>query len=103
MGNTRPARLCRRCKRIRPYRGKGLCESCGGRRPYVPTGVGRGAPGVARTRQDVEGRLAEFAELRAQRDATGRRVYSIAAAARRIGVSDRTGERYSARLRERGD
>lgn len=90
----RPPRDCRRCHKFRPHRGKGLCVSCYDyvRRPYVPTGAGRGGPGTAKSAEAVESRLEEFADLRA-------RHYTIAQAALRVGVSVRTGERYEARLR----
>lgn len=90
----RPIRYCQRCRRHRPYRAKGLCGHCYTytRRPYQPTGVGRGGPGVPKSAEVLESRLEEFAELRA-------RHYTTVQAAARIGISVRTAERYAARLK----
>lgn len=85
---------CRRCHRLRPMECKDICENCRNylARPYQPTGVGRGGPGVLRGAEDIAGRLESYAEIRS-------RHYTIAEASLRLGVSVRTGSRYEARLR----
>lgn len=92
----RASRLCGRCKRVRPHVARDLCVSCYHyvRRPYVPTGAGMGGPGVLRDACSLAGRLEDYAEIRA-------RHYTIGQAAKRLGVSVRTADRYEARLREK--
>jgi hypothetical protein len=73
-----------------------MCHTCheAVRCPYVPTGAGRGGPGIPRSGEVVADRLAEFAVLRGWG-------YTVRAAADRVGVSWRTGCRYEARLKVR--
>lgn len=89
-----PIRDCVRCRRPRPHHGRGLCESCHAyvRRPYVPTGAGRGGPGLPKAPRALAGRIEDYAEIRG-------RHYSVDDAAARLQISIRTAWRYEARLR----
>lgn len=78
-----------------------MCKSCyvtARNGPYVRTGSGPGGRGVPKTREVLASRLEEYAELRALCHPDGSHKYSITAAARRVGVNPRTGDRYEARL-----
>jgi len=90
-----PIRTCSRCGRDRRHEARGLCVTCYRIvwQPYVPTGVGRGGPGVGRSADDMAGRMADVEEL------LGRR-YSGGKIAERLGLSDRTVRRYISRLRQ---
>ena len=75
---------CARCGRTRPLWARGMCSPCN-----LVTHRDGTYTGYERAR---DGRLADYAERRATGD-------SIAEAAKRTGVSTRTGERYEAELR----
>jgi hypothetical protein len=59
---------------------------------YRATGTGPGGRGVPKDAVVVAGRIEDYAELRG-------RGLTVAQAAERLGISDRTGTRYEARLR----
>lgn len=86
--------VCVGCRQERIHHAKGKCRPCyhRGQYPYRSTGSGRGGRGVAKSDEAFGSRLEEFAALR-------RGGLSIRKAAARIGVADRTGDRYAARLK----
>ena len=81
------------CGHDRPHHADGQCARCYGLR-YRPRTGNPGGHGVHKTRDDIDGRLEDLAEL--LRRETDRLVI-----ARRLGISYRTLDRYQARLRER--
>jgi hypothetical protein len=72
-----------------------MCGVCrrNSSRVYVSTGTGPGGRGVAKSTDVIAGRVRDYAEFR-------RLGYSVQRAAARLGVADRTGWRYEARLRD---
>jgi primosomal protein N' len=87
---------CERCKRDRPHVAFGLCGSCYRRRwPRCDSPTGNpGGRGVSRAPDEVASRIEDYALLRSDRSVTR------AEAARRVGISYKTAERYDRRLNE---
>ena len=75
---------CASCERVRPLISRGLCDTC-------------------RARHQENGTIGEYGYVKADRMADFARLrssgYGVGEAARRIGVSERTGERYEAELK----
>lgn len=84
-GERRQVAECGSCERVRPLIERGLCDSCRSLRRKDGT---IGDYGYVKT-----DRMQDYAELRQFGE-------SVAVAASRVGVSERTGWRYEAQLRE---
>lgn len=86
--------ICPDCFQERAHYARGMCRRCydRSRYPYLATGAGRGGRGVAKSEAALESRIEEFAKLL-------RQGLSIRKAAARVGIADRTGDRYAARLK----
>lgn len=86
-----PIRECLRCHRNRHHMAKGLCDSCykNSTRVYAPAGDNH----RPRTQAEVASRVEEFALLVGYG-------YTVRDASARMGINERTGHRYAARLRQ---
>jgi hypothetical protein len=93
--SRRIKKFCLDCHGYLWHHAHGLCDSCYKRVhcPYEPTGTGPGGRGVEKSPDIIDQRLDDF--FRHWR--VGR---TVKEASRLVGVSDRTGHRYVARLRE---
>lgn len=96
MKYVRPIRNCGHCHQDRPHEAHGLCKTCYSRRRYPRTDApnGNSTQRHSRSRDAVESRVDDYRLLR-----TDPRV-SRAEAARRVGISYRTAERYDQRLKD---